>query len=133
MTKYLLDTNIVSYFVKGHNEALNQKILATPPSQLCTNWTVKQELYFGVFRVKRLDLELRYNQFFEYCKVVFPDDRIVLTCAKIEAHLISIGKIVCLEDIWIASTCIVSNFVLVTNNTKDFVNIPELKFEDWTK
>jgi tRNA(fMet)-specific endonuclease VapC len=133
MTKFLLDTNIVSYFIKGTSQTLNQKILNIPLELYCTNWTVMQELYFGVFKAGRMDLELRYNQFFENCNVLLLDEKVILTCAKIEAHLVNKGKIIELEDVWIAATCIVHDLILITNNTKDFENIPELHYEDWTK
>ena len=32
----------------------------------------------------------------------------------------------------IAAQCLQHNFTLVTNNTKDFINIPGISLADWT-
>jgi predicted nucleic acid-binding protein len=46
-----------------------------------------------------------------------------------------LGNGICVDDfdIMIATTALDNDFTLVTNNTKDFENIPNLKLEDWTK
>lgn len=131
MTKYLLDTNILSYFAKGVNADLIKKILAIKPEQRYLNWVIQQELLYGVYRKQRFDLEVKYQNFFKVCNIIYPDSQIVEVCAKLEAGLDSKGIIIGLEDIWIASTCLVKNLTLVTNNIKHFNNIQGLVVENW--
>ena len=131
MTKYLLDTNILSYFAKGANVELTKKILSIKPEQRYLNWVVQQELLYGVYRKQRFDLEVKYQNFFKVCNIIYPDSQIVEFCAKLEAQLDSKGIIIGLEDIWIASTCLVKNLTLVTNNIKHFMNIEGLMVENW--
>ena len=131
MTKFLFDTNIISYFAKGVNTKLNKKILDIKPEQRYLNWVVQQELLYGVYRKQRFDLEVKYQNFFKVCNIIYPDSQIVEVCAKLEALLDSKGFIIGLEDIWIASTCLAKNLVLVTNNAKHFENIEGLEVENW--
>ena len=41
------------------------------------------------------------------------------------------GITVAAVDLWIASVALAHGLTLVTNNTKDFENIPGLRLEDW--
>ena len=41
------------------------------------------------------------------------------------------GNLIEDADIFIASFCIINDYVLVTNNTKHFINIEELKMDNW--
>ena len=131
MTKYLFDTNIVSYFISDKYPDLNHKILEIKPENRFINWVIQQELLYGVYRKQRLDLEIKYKNFFEVCNIIGSDKEIVDICAKLESLLESKGIIIGLEDIWIASTCLVKDLVLVTNNAKHFNHISELKIEHW--
>ena len=53
--------------------------------------------------------------------------------AAVYASLRLAGFTVGDADILIAAFCIVNGCTLVTNNTKDFINIPEVHLADWTK
>jgi predicted nucleic acid-binding protein len=129
--KYFFDTNIISYFISGRNLGLNKKILEIPNENRFINWVVQEEILYGVFKKNRIDLELKYRDFFEVCNIVQSNAEIVEICAKLESHLSTRGLSTQLEDLWVASTCIVNDFVLVTNNEKHFKNINSLKVENW--
>ncbi|MFM7857248.1 MAG: type II toxin-antitoxin system VapC family toxin [Flammeovirgaceae bacterium] len=133
MTKYLFDTNIISYFIGGKYPSLNEQILRLLPEQRFINWVVQQELMYGVFRKERLDLEARYKSFFEVCNLIQSDFEIVEIAAKLEVLLDNKGESVGLEDIWIGATCLSKNMILITNNEKHFQKIPNLKIENWIK
>ena len=58
----------------------------------------------------------------------------ILECAAvIYADLRKNGFTVNDADILIAAFCIVNNYTLITDNTKDFVNISGLKFISWAE
>jgi len=48
---------------------------------------------------------------------------------KLHRQSLTVGEI----DILIAAFCLRHGFTLVTANTKDFVNIPEIQLENWWK
>ncbi len=43
------------------------------------------------------------------------------------------GERIGLHDLWIACHALTQGLVLVTNNEREFLKIPELKFENWAK
>jgi tRNA(fMet)-specific endonuclease VapC len=131
MTKYLFDTNIISYFTSGKYPKLVDSILETSPDHRFINWVVQEELLYGVFRKGRVDLELRYQKFFQQCNIIQSDSEIIELCAKLEADLDARGLSLDLEDIWIAATCLVHDLTLVTNNLKHFERFDGLSVEDW--
>jgi len=57
------------------------------------------------------------------------------TCAnefgRVRAQLLQVGISVSRLDRLIASVALVHNLTLVTHNTADFQNIPNLRIEDW--
>ena len=52
--------------------------------------------------------------------------------SKLKSDLEQKGLLIDNFDLIIASICLTNNLILVTNNTKHFQNIPNLKLEDWT-
>ena len=50
---------------------------------------------------------------------------------KLKAQLQKSGKVIDDMDLLIASTAISRNMILVTHNTKHFIEIPNLAIEDW--
>jgi predicted nucleic acid-binding protein len=53
--------------------------------------------------------------------------------AHIQADLVTAGRPRPVIDLCIAATAIVHNCILVTLNRKDFIDIPELRIEDWSR
>ena len=51
--------------------------------------------------------------------------------ARIRLHLKQIGKLIDAYDMMIGATAVCSDFTLVTDNTKHYVNIPGIILEDW--
>jgi tRNA(fMet)-specific endonuclease VapC len=49
MKRYMLDTNTVSYLIKGH-PAVVQRVVAAPMAALCISAITEGELFFGVVR-----------------------------------------------------------------------------------
>jgi tRNA(fMet)-specific endonuclease VapC len=53
--------------------------------------------------------------------------------AEIQAELNEAGTPLSIPDIFIASSAIVNDFILVTNNEGHFTRINELRLENWVK
>ena len=52
---------------------------------------------------------------------------------EIKSSLELKGQIIGFNDMLIAATVLANNGLLVTNNTKEFMRIENLKLEDWTQ
>ena len=67
----------------------------------------------------------------KYLSVVPYNEKAAYEYGKISAHLYRSGFTVGQLDIEIAASAVVNDMILVTNNTKDFRNIPGIELEDW--
>lgn len=131
MKNYLLDTNILIFFLKEkYNVA--KKV---------------HEIGIGNCYVSEISLaELRHGDTYSQLKGYFrPSDseRIrkffkVVTVSKAldryadeKARLRFIGKPVGLLDLMIGCTAVVNNMTMVTENEKDFESITDIQIENW--
>jgi tRNA(fMet)-specific endonuclease VapC len=144
---YLLDTNIVSFIPRdGENskiikQYLAQKLNTNNKLDLFISVITYQELMFGIEEVKRKNGKDYKKEYFIALMDFIKNSLLVLDYTKEMSQKFSktqsklLGDGICVDDfdIMIATTALDNDFTLVTNNTKDFENIPNLKLEDWTK
>ena len=129
MRKYLLDTNIISYYLKGI-ENLKEKI-TTNIDSLCISIISYYEIISGL---QSIDANKRINEFEKFCKlidIINIDKASILASCKIYASLKKSGKLIDDIDILIAGIALSNNLVMVTDNTDHFERIGGLKVENW--
>ena len=127
-----LDTDTLSYFLSGNfavaskmNEAINEGL------QICLTSVNVYEFLKGL-RYKSTKLEeQQFNNFLKNIAVIHLDDNSVKLAANIYADLRKRGITVGDADILIASIVITHNGKLITNNTKHYRNINNLRIENW--
>ena len=133
---YLLDTNIISYLQKG-NPQIIQKIKSLDSSQLSISSITVSELFFGAINnpsQNRGKVQLNYyTELIDKTEVYSFDTKSSIIFATLKTGLWTTGSIIEDTDLQIASIAIANDLTLVTNNTKHFKNIPNLKTEDWSK
>jgi len=133
MKKVLIDTDILSYFFKGHDEVtLNFKNYLKSYEVFNISIITYYEIISGL-QAKNATNQLII--FEEFCEInsIFPLTKAsVVISAKIYAELKKAGKIVDDIDLLIAGVAIENDLVLVTNNTKHFSRIPDLQIENWS-
>lgn len=129
--KYLLDTNICIYWLKG-NERIEQKILSVGIHNISLSFINISELYYGAFKSQRVDENLAtVRQFTELLTVIESDESISEEFGKLKASLENAGTVIDDADIFIASCARIYGMTLVTNNAKHFRHIKGFKFENW--
>ena len=131
MIQYLLDTNICIYYIKGLYN-LDSKFREVGPEFCFISEITLAELKFGVANsnaVKRNQLAL--DNFLSGIQLL-PILPALDIYAKEKTRLRSEGKIIDDFDLLIASTAVAFDLTLVTNNTRHFINIEDLKVVDWT-
>lgn len=136
MLEYLLDTNIVSEFMRPKP---NPKILARfkrHKDEIAIPAVGWHELWYGVKRLepspKQEMLETFLEQVLAPSVAVLPyDARAAEWHAAERARLTRLGKIPPFADGQIAAIAYVNDLILVTLNTADYENFQELQVQDW--
>jgi tRNA(fMet)-specific endonuclease VapC len=95
------------------------------------------ELLHGVWRAQTDVIRNRRAAFVESILQQFPILPIDLVTARVHAQLwanmATTGKTIGSHDLWLAAACIANGHSLVTSNVREFVRVPGLSVEDWTK
>jgi tRNA(fMet)-specific endonuclease VapC len=132
MAKYLLDTDICIFFLKGKFE-LVQKIDAIGIENCFISEITIAELWFGAERSSNFKKHSQEVLFMEQYFQVLPLSNVLRTYAKEKARLQSIGNIVAEFDLLIGATAIANNLIMVTRNQKHFSRIQNIQLENWTE
>ena len=129
--KYLLDTNICVYLLNGE-ASLKKKVKEIGAYSLTVSNSVLAGLYFGAYKSKKVEENLKRIELFKKNMAVFSDsEESAKLFGKIKADLRSKGTIIEDFDILIASIAISNNHILITNNTEHFERIEGLKIQNW--
>jgi len=134
MNPVLLDTDIVSYFLRGHPAVKEHAAayLTEYPQLQCSIFT-HYEIVSGLrYQDARNHLE-KFREFMTLNQVVPLTAQSVEIAAEIYATLRSEGHTIDDIDILIASIALEHGWHVVTNNTKHFALIPNLTLENWTQ
>jgi tRNA(fMet)-specific endonuclease VapC len=130
--KWLLDTNAASRFLRGDHPNLSHNVDKTPDGDLYLCSIVKAELLYGACKAPQPSSVLaRLNPFFLSLPSVDFNDAAALEYGKLHHHLSIRGNRIGPNDVLIASIALANNFILVTNNTREFSRVPGLTIEDW--
>ena len=129
--KYLLDTNICVYWLKG-NLQVEQKVLAAGIDAVALPFITVSELYYGAYKSQRTEANLQLvRSLTEQLTVIESDEAISELFGELKAGLEKNGMIIDDADLYIAACAKVHGLTLVTNNTKHFKRIKGLKLENW--
>ncbi|MGA9628107.1 MAG: type II toxin-antitoxin system VapC family toxin [Bryobacteraceae bacterium] len=132
-SRYLLDTNIASYVIKGNIPAVRRRIVQVPMAQLAISAVTEGELRYGAAR--RPDaarLRTIVDEFLLRMTILPWDSEAARHYGQIRAELERKGQPMGNLDTMIGAHALASGAVLVTND-RAFTRIRELKVEDWTK
>ena len=131
MKKYLLDTNICIFYIKGQYE-LNKKIAEVgEPNCFISEMTVA-ELKYGVENSKTVEAMRKIVEAFIPKFAVIPIYNSLDIYAKEKAKLRKQGLIIDDFDILIGSTSIANGLTMVTNNVAHLNRLDNIVIEDWT-
>jgi tRNA(fMet)-specific endonuclease VapC len=128
---FALDTDTVSYFLRGQGRVAERLSLSDPAS-IGIPSIVLHELRYGMLRAgggtrKREDLET----FLAAISVLPFDARSADAAAAARVELDRMGQQIGPFDILIAGTALASGAILVTHNVGEFGRIQNLRLEDW--
>jgi len=129
----MLDTDTVSYLMKGKSPAIEARLAALVPSTVCISVMTRAELRFGL---KRLPAEHRLHvvvrQFLEIIHVLPWGADAADWYAEIRHQLLGSGQPIGEMDMMIAAHALAADSILVTNNGRHFERITApLILENW--
>lgn len=129
--KYLLDTNICVYWLKG-SEHIEQKVLSVGVDNIAISFVNVSELYYGAYKSQRVDQNIAIIQrLTDRLNVVESDEAISEEFGSLKVSLENTGRIIDDADIYIAACARIYGLTLVTNNTKHFMRLKGLKLDNW--
>ena len=132
---YLLDTNIVSYFLRGASPALTQRVLSSTAEDLAISTISAGELHYGLSRLpssrRAKQLGQQLNALLAAIKVQPLPVEAAPHSGAIKAALDSSGTPIGGNDLWIAAHALAGNMTLVTHNTREFDLVPGLTVDNW--
>jgi len=130
----LLDTNILIEYERQRFD-LAPFIHDRATESVCISVVSASELLHGVQRALTPAGRARRQAFVEAILDRLPVLPIDLAVARVHADLWSRltkkGSMIGLHDSWLAATCLVHGFSVVTLNRREFLRVPGLKVETW--
>lgn len=132
MKSYIVDSDILIYFLKGKKEVI-EKVIHIPQESLYITRINYTELLYGAYNSARVEENLKtIIAFLANFKILEFDKDASEIFAKTKASLKSQGNIIADMDLMIASIALNHQFILVSNNTKHFQRIEKLDLENWS-
>lgn len=130
----ILDTDILSLLMRQNPQVM---VKAQDYLSLHQKFTfsiiTRYEILRGL-KAKNATTQLKAFETFCQSSEVLPiSDEVILKAAEIYAELYQRGDLIGDADILIASTAIVENCELITNNEQHFSRVTGLKVENWLK
>jgi tRNA(fMet)-specific endonuclease VapC len=131
LKKYLLDTNICVYYIKGKYK-LKEKFEEVDPDNCFISEITLAELKFGVANSEQIKKNQQALDNFLSGVVIVPIFDCLDIYAKEKTRLRKAGMIIDDFDLLIGATAIRHNLIMVTKNIEHFKRILGIKLEDWT-
>jgi tRNA(fMet)-specific endonuclease VapC len=132
MTRYMLDTNTVSYLLRKHPEVA-RRVMAVPITALCISAITQGELLFGLARrPDAIALHDVVREFLRRVDVLPWDADTSEVYGPVRAAAQREGRVLAPVDLLIGAHALGIGAILVTND-RAFSQLAGLSIEDWTE
>ncbi len=130
---FLLDTNILSALVRDPQGAVAEHIARAGEGNVCTSIVVAAELRYGAAKRKSARLGQQLDAILAMMNVVAFESPMDRVYADLRNALEQRGRPIGGNDLIIAAQALALDAVLVTDNVKEFEQVPGLKIENWVR
>ena len=128
----MLDTDTCISLIKARPDKISRRLSRLPVEDVGISSIVAAELWYGVaLSEKKKQNEAVLRDFLDFIKVIDRPGGACPLYGRISAHLKKEGTPIGAMDLLIASHAAFLNAVLVTNNSREFDRVPDLKVENW--
>jgi tRNA(fMet)-specific endonuclease VapC len=128
--RYLLDANVVIALLRDRRSRPAQRLRRQSVNDVAVTAIVLHELYYGVFRSRRIDHNLAIVNALQFPVIDF-DREDAMQAGEIRAALAARGQTIGAYDVLIAGQAKARDLILVTHNTAEFGRVAGLQIEDW--
>jgi len=130
--RYLLDTNMARYVIKGRVPRVRERLLRVPMAEVGISIVTEAELRVGVARKpEAARLKLAVEEFLLRVEILPWESGAAQQYARLRGALEDAGVPMGNMDMMIAAQALAAAVVLVTHD-RVFQRVKQLKLEDWT-
>ena len=129
---YLLDTNIVSYWMRGDDQVI-KRLKAHSPSVLSLSAITLAEILYGIRKsaTKKRERQAKIQSITSMLDLFPFDELAAQEYAEIRCQLESSGESISERNTQIAAIALARHLTVVTHNVREFGRVARLKVEDW--
>lgn len=131
MTRYMLDTNIISDLIRNPQGKVAKKIAAVGEKNICTSIIVAAELRYGCAKSGSTRLLKAVEAVLDELAILPLDIPADAEYGAIRAQLEAGGRPIGGNDLLIGSHAVAVGSTIVTANIDEFRRIGGLKVENW--
>ncbi|MBD2776645.1 PIN domain-containing protein [Iningainema tapete] len=129
---YLLDTCVVSDFVKGEENTLKRLKSSSPFDVFISSLTVMEVKYGLAINPQRaVKIQPLIETFLSSITILPFGAEEAEQAAQIRSILKTAGTPIGAYDVLIAATAVIHNHIIVTSNVREFQRVTSLQIENW--
>lgn len=130
---YMLDTNASSAAIRG-DAGLDAKLQTLDRREWCISTiTVAEHMYGLAKKPEAVRLTELVHAFLNAANVLTWDMAAAHALGRVRADLEKRGQVIGAYDMLIAAHALSQNFILVTDNVREFTRVENLKVENWQR
>lgn len=131
---YLLDTDISSFIMKRSDDIVLRHLQRVAVADVAISAITKSELEYGVAVSPRQQQDrAALDEYLRHVAVLDYPEEAASHYGYIRAMLKQKGTMIGANDLFIAAHARSLGLTLVTNNLREFMRVPGLRIENWTK
>jgi len=130
--RYMLDTNACIALIMARPDSMFARLSGLSVGEVAISSIVAAELWYGVARSqKKKQNEAALRDFLDYVTVLDWPCEACSIYGQVRTTLEEKGTPIGAMDLLIASHSLWLDAVIVTDNTREFQRVPNLKIENW--
>lgn len=133
MTRYLLDTNIVSDLIRRPNGRASEHVRRVGEGAICTSIVVAAELRYGSVKLGSPRFTERVEAVLDRIEVLPITPPTDARYGEVRRRLELLGKVIGNNDLWIAAHALANGCTIVTDNDDEFGRVEGLALENWVR
>lgn len=130
--RYMMDTDTCIYLKNRRPPAIAERFSSLHVGDVVLSLITYGELLNGAMKSRESEAALRnLHLLSERIPVQNMTAKVAEQYGLIRSHQEKKGMIIGGNDLWIAAHALSLDLTLVTNNTREFLRVPDLKVENW--